>query len=135
MNRVYLNLIYSRQKRYMMKAYQSSMLYSQGMVRISVYIINRNGKYYSSATVIYGNKSGRQHNLYGGAIMEKKPYSDSRWWDNPMPVDSACGNCRFYQGFLKCEKYSPKIPMNILDKSFPGTAEFDENYCTYRTEI
>lgn len=66
--------------------------------------------------------------------MEKKPYSDPRWWDNPMPKSSACGNCKFYQGFLKCEKYNPKIPMAILDKSFPGTEEFDENYCPHRTE-
>lgn len=66
--------------------------------------------------------------------MEKRPYSDHRWWDNPMPKDSACGRCKFYHGFLKCEKYEPTIPTDILDKSFLGTVTFDENYCPYRTE-
>lgn len=66
--------------------------------------------------------------------MYEEPYSHPRWWDNPMPKASACGNCKFYQGFLKCEKYDSKIPMDILDRSFPGTENFDEAYCPYRTE-
>ncbi|MCI8748492.1 MAG: hypothetical protein HFH67_11625 [Lachnospiraceae bacterium] len=66
--------------------------------------------------------------------MEKKLYSDPRWWDNPMPKSSLCPECIYWQGFLKCDKYEQKVPMEVLDKSFPGTENFDENYCPYRTE-
>ncbi len=66
--------------------------------------------------------------------MGSKPYSNSRWWDNPMPVDSLCNNCKYYQGYLNCGKRKSKIQRDILDKSFPGTEKFDENYCQYREE-
>lgn len=66
-------------------------------------------------------------------MKDKKPYSDKRWWDNPMPVFSLCGKCKYWKGFGKCEKLST-VPDEILDKSFPGTERFDENYCQYREE-
>lgn len=66
--------------------------------------------------------------------MEKKLYSDPRWWDNPMPKSNLCPECIYWQEFLGCDKYKPEIPMEILKKSFPGTEDFDENYCPYRTE-
>ena len=61
-----------------------------------------------------------------------KPYSDSRWHDNPMPKSSLCAECKYWRGFLKCDKYETKVPREILDKSFPGTEDFDENYCPHR---
>lgn len=64
--------------------------------------------------------------------MGEKLYSDPRWWDNPAPKSSACRNCKFYQGSLKCEKYAQKIPIDVLNKSFLGTKQFDENYCSHR---
>ena len=64
--------------------------------------------------------------------MEKELYSDRRWWDNPMPKSSMCAECKYGRGFLKCDKYETKVPREILDKSFPGTENFDENYCPYR---
>lgn len=66
--------------------------------------------------------------------MEKKPYSDRRWWDNPMPIFSLCGKCKHWRGRDKCDKYDSIIPEKVMDKSFPGTEEYDENYCPYRTE-
>ena len=62
----------------------------------------------------------------------KKPYSDRRWWDNPMPISSLCGDCLHWHVFGKCDKYETKVPREVLDKSFPGTENFDENYCPYR---
>lgn len=63
----------------------------------------------------------------------KKPYSDKRWWDDPKPISSLCGECALWRGFGKCDKYETKVPKEIMDKSFPGTEKFDENYCPYRT--
>ena len=66
--------------------------------------------------------------------MKKKSYSDPRWWDNPTPISSLCGKCRYWHGFGKCDKYETKVPQEILNKSFPGTENYDENYCPYREE-
>ena len=66
-------------------------------------------------------------------MMEKKPYSDRRWWDNPGFVGSLCNNCKFGPAF-ECKKYPNGIPRELLFKSFPGTENFDENYCPYREE-
>lgn len=66
--------------------------------------------------------------------MEKKPYSDRRWWDNPMPISSYCNDCKHWKGFGKCDKYENGVPKEILDKSFPNHADFNENYCEYREE-
>lgn len=64
--------------------------------------------------------------------MEKKPYSGRRWFDNPMPISSLCNQCKKWKGRGKCEKYIPQIPSEVIDKSFPGTENFDEGYCPYR---
>ncbi len=64
--------------------------------------------------------------------MKKRPYSDSRWRDNPMPISSKCRSCEYYRGARKCDKYPEGIPKEIEDKSFPGIEEYDENYCKYR---
>lgn len=70
----------------------------------------------------------------GGDIMSK-PYSDKRWWDNPMPIDSLCNFCKYDRGFLKCDKYPNGIPQDITDKSFPEPGkEIDKTYCEYREE-
>ncbi len=66
--------------------------------------------------------------------MDKKLYSDPRWWDNPMPKSSLCGKCVYWRGFLKCDKYEDRIPDEIRKKSYVGTENFDENYCPYREE-
>lgn len=62
----------------------------------------------------------------------KKPYSDRRWYDNPGFIPSLCGSCKYWRGFGKCDKYQEKVPQEFLDKSFPGTDKFEENYCLYR---
>lgn len=61
-----------------------------------------------------------------------EPYSDKRWHDNPGFVPSLCNSCSNWLGRGKCKKYMPKIPNEIMDKSFPGMEEFDEDYCEYR---
>ena len=66
--------------------------------------------------------------------MEEKSYSDRRWWDNPMPVSSLCDKCIHWKGFGKCEKFKDKVPREILEKSFPGTRNFDEGYCKNRKQ-
>ena len=66
--------------------------------------------------------------------MEKKPYSDHRWWDNPMPISSLCNSCENWLGRVKCKKYEDEVPREILNKSFPRTENFKENYCEYRKE-
>ncbi len=46
--------------------------------------------------------------------MGKKPYSDSRWWDNPHPIMTQCGTCKhFKRGTISCKAFS-KIPKDIL---------------------
>lgn len=46
--------------------------------------------------------------------MEKKLYSDSRWWDNPHPIAAQCGNCKhFKRGTISCKAFV-KIPKDIL---------------------
>ncbi len=66
--------------------------------------------------------------------MYEEPYSHPRWWDNPMPVSSLCEKCIYCGPGVTCEKYPLQIPDELYDKSFPGAAEFDENYCPDRTE-
>ncbi len=66
-------------------------------------------------------------------MIEKKLYSDPRWWDDPKPRSSLCGTCKYDLGFLKCVKHG-EIPIGLLRKSFPGCEGFDENYCQYREE-
>lgn len=49
--------------------------------------------------------------------MEKKPYSDARWWDNPMPHTPQCGKCKNYIGYidgLLCCKAFDSIPRDIV---------------------
>ena len=62
----------------------------------------------------------------------REPHSDSRWHDNPGFIPSLCGKCKYWRGFGKCDKYNPEIPKSIMDKSFPGTSGYDDNYCQYR---
>lgn len=46
--------------------------------------------------------------------MEKKPYSDSRWRDNPCPIMTQCGKCRhFKRGTISCKAFT-EIPNDIL---------------------
>lgn len=42
--------------------------------------------------------------------MEKKPYSDRRWWEAPKAFDSACNSCTRYHGYAKCDTYPDGIP-------------------------
>lgn len=64
--------------------------------------------------------------------MEKKPYSDPRWWDNPMPSFSDCGACIYHRGRRKCDKYPEGIPDKIMGRSFPRTDTYKKKYCKYR---
>jgi len=59
--------------------------------------------------------------------MDKKPYSDSRWWDDPKPCDVSCNSCAHYFGFAKCKAFPNEIPRELLlsvevrhDKPYPG---------------
>lgn len=49
-----------------------------------------------------------------------------------MPKSSLCAECKYWQGFLKCDKYEQGIPDKIRKKSYIGTEDFDENYCIHR---
>ncbi len=64
--------------------------------------------------------------------MERKSYSDRRWYDAPMAITSQCCECIHWRGFGECEFYAPRIPMELTKKSFPGTRNYDEYYCQYR---
>lgn len=50
--------------------------------------------------------------------MEKKPYSDPRWWDNPMGVPSQCNDCRHYNGDATCLAFPEGIPKEIASNKF-----------------
>lgn len=58
-----------------------------------------------------------------------KPYSDRRWWDAPKAIRSECGDCVNYYGYLKCKKYPDGAPKEVINQSFPGTEEYNKNYC------
>ena len=49
--------------------------------------------------------------------MEKKKYSDPRWWDNPMPRIPHCGYCKHYVGIVdgrvSCKAFK-QIPKDIM---------------------
>lgn len=46
--------------------------------------------------------------------MEKKPYSDPRWWDNPQPIIVQCGLCKHYKrGTRSCKAFN-YIPHDIF---------------------
>lgn len=64
--------------------------------------------------------------------MNEKPYSDKRWWDNPMSIMSECAFCYYDRGFGKCDKYPEGIPAEMRDQSFPGTENYKKNYCKFR---
>ena len=65
--------------------------------------------------------------------MEKKPYSDRRWWDSPGFIASLCGKCKFGPS-SQCSKFPSGVPRELWVKSFPGTENFEENYCPYRED-
>jgi hypothetical protein len=46
--------------------------------------------------------------------MEKKPYSDARWWDDPKPEMAACGRCVHYITRGKCRAFPDEIPRELL---------------------
>lgn len=46
--------------------------------------------------------------------MDKKPYSDNRFWDNPQAKDVQCNSCTYYKGFAKCEAFPDGIPRELL---------------------
>lgn len=50
--------------------------------------------------------------------MDKKPYSDSRWWDNPQPLDVQCNSCKNFYGFRKCRAFPDGIPKELLTDKF-----------------
>jgi len=63
--------------------------------------------------------------------MDKKPFSDSRWRDEPKPKDAACCSCVHYAGFGKCKAFPKKIPYELLlsveikhDKPYSGDNGF-----------
>lgn len=46
--------------------------------------------------------------------MEKKPYRDARWRDNPCAITAQCGYCKhFKRGTVSCKAF-PRIPNDIL---------------------
>lgn len=49
---------------------------------------------------------------------KKKPYSDPRWWDNPMGVPSQCNDCVHNHRDLTCEAFPERIPREILSNKF-----------------
>ena len=53
--------------------------------------------------------------------MEKKPYSDRRWWEAPKAFDSACNSCTRYHGYAKCDTYPDGIPGAVIRQSALGT--------------
>lgn len=44
-----------------------------------------------------------------------KPYSHSRWWDNPKMIPSQCNDCKYFYGFGKCQAFPDGIPIAIMD--------------------
>ncbi len=50
--------------------------------------------------------------------MTKKPYSDARWRDNPMPRTPFCGYCKHFigivDGHVSCKAFD-KIPRDIMN--------------------
>lgn len=58
--------------------------------------------------------------------MNKKLYSDSRWWDNPQAKDVQCNSCTHYRGFAKCDAFPDRIPRELMtidithDKPYEG---------------
>lgn len=62
--------------------------------------------------------------------MEKKPYSDRRWWEAPKAFASECSECIHDHGYAKCDKYPKGIPKEILNQSCKGTPEYKKGYCS-----
>lgn len=62
--------------------------------------------------------------------MEKKSYSDRRWWEAPKAFDSACSSCVRYHGYAKCDTYPDGIPIEIIKQSFPDTNNYKEDFCS-----
>lgn len=46
--------------------------------------------------------------------MDKEPYADSRWTDNPKPRDIQCNSCQHFLGFRKCKAFPDGIPKELL---------------------
>ena len=61
--------------------------------------------------------------------MEKKPYSDRRWWEAPKAFDSACNSCTRYHGYAKCDTYPDGIPGAVIRQSALGTNNYKEDFC------
>lgn len=49
--------------------------------------------------------------------MGNKPYSDSRWWDNPQPKDIQCDSCVHHRGGIQCDAFPDGIPRELLTVS------------------
>ena len=64
--------------------------------------------------------------------MEKKPYSDRRWWEEPKAFDSACNSCTRYHGYAKCDTYPDGIPGAVIRQSALGTNNYKEDLCRKR---
>ena len=62
--------------------------------------------------------------------MEKKPYSDRRWWEAPKAFDSDCSSCTRYHGYAKCDTYPDGIPREVIRQSAPGTNNYKEDFCS-----
>lgn len=60
--------------------------------------------------------------------MEKKPYSDRRWWEAPKAFDSACNSCTRYHGYAKCDIYPDGIPREVIRQSALGTNNYKEDF-------
>ena len=70
--------------------------------------------------------------------MEKKPYSDRRWWEAPKAFDSACNSCTRYHGYANCvtylvgflcDIYPDGIPREVIRQSALGTNNYKEDFC------
>ena len=61
--------------------------------------------------------------------MEKKPYSDRRWWEAPKAFDSACNSCTRYHGYAKCDIYPDGIAREVIRQSALGTNNYKEDFC------
>ena len=64
--------------------------------------------------------------------MEKKPYSDRRWWEAPKAFDSACNSCTRYHGYAKCDTYPDGIPGAVIRQFLQRYAEKESMMGTRR---
>lgn len=60
--------------------------------------------------------------------MEKKPYSDPRWWDNPKPKGTQCNSCKHFYGFRKCKAFPDGIPRELSTSKFTHKKPYEGDH-------